>query len=178
MIEVLQRFIWNGTPKEIGDLFRVTKNRRKARAVIFSNQFGREVRLLVGSQEELVSSQVCRTQEEGPATGEQWETAMRKRMVVTISWSSLHVPLASRMSSGLPSSTKAPPAGRPTSVLPPNSAGVRSRRHGRDSHAASRRDVSDGMPHTSLRSSLVTRDGPFVGRIKCFLSSDVPRRRP
>ena len=36
MIEVLQRFTWNGTPKEIGDLFRVTKNHRKARAVIFS----------------------------------------------------------------------------------------------------------------------------------------------
>jgi len=29
MIEVLQRFTWNGTPKEISDLFRVTKNRRK-----------------------------------------------------------------------------------------------------------------------------------------------------
>ena len=57
MIEVLQRFTWNGTPKEISDLFRVTKNRRKARAVIFSHQFGWEVRLLVGSQEELVSSQ-------------------------------------------------------------------------------------------------------------------------
>jgi hypothetical protein len=32
--------------------------------VIFSHQFGWEVRLLVGSHEELVSSQVCRTQEE------------------------------------------------------------------------------------------------------------------
>ena len=64
MIEVLQRFTWNGEPREIGDLFRVTKNRRNARAVIFSHQFGWEVRLLVGSQEELVSSQVCRTQEE------------------------------------------------------------------------------------------------------------------
>ena len=51
MIEVRQRFTWNGEPREIGDLFRVTKNRRKARAVIFSHQFGWEVRLLVGSQE-------------------------------------------------------------------------------------------------------------------------------
>ena len=48
----------------------VTKNRRKARAVIFSHQFGWEVRLLVGSQEELVSSQVCRTQEEVLTTGD------------------------------------------------------------------------------------------------------------
>ena len=54
-LEVLQRFTWNGTPREIGDLFRVTKDRRNARAVIFSHQFGWEVRLLVGSQEELVS---------------------------------------------------------------------------------------------------------------------------
>ena len=75
MIEVLQRFTWNGTPKEISDLFRVTKNRRKARAVIFSHQFGWEVRRLVGSQGELVSSQV-RTQEEVLTTGEQWKAAM------------------------------------------------------------------------------------------------------
>ena len=72
MIEVLQRFTWNGEPREIGDLFRVTKNRRKARAVIFSHQFGWEVRLLVGSQEELVSSQVCRSQEEVFSRGKQW----------------------------------------------------------------------------------------------------------
>ena len=47
-LEVLQRFTWNGTLREIGDLFRVTKNRRNARAVIFSHQCCWEVRLLVG----------------------------------------------------------------------------------------------------------------------------------
>jgi hypothetical protein len=78
-IEVLQRFTWNGSPKEIGDLVRVTKNRRKARAVIFSHQFGWEVRLVVGSQEELVSSEVCRTQEEVLTTGEQWKSAMTEK---------------------------------------------------------------------------------------------------
>jgi hypothetical protein len=36
----------------IGDRFRVTKNRRKARAVILSHQFGWEVRLLIGSRED------------------------------------------------------------------------------------------------------------------------------
>ena len=76
MIEVLQRFTWNGTPKEVGDLFRVTKNRHKARAVIFSHQFGWEVRLLIGSEEELVSSHVCRRQDEVLSTGEQWKAAM------------------------------------------------------------------------------------------------------
>jgi hypothetical protein len=79
MIEVLQRGTWNGTPREIGDLFRVTKNRRKARAVIFSHQFGWEVRLLVGSQEELVSSQVCRTREEVLSTGGRRKAEMSRR---------------------------------------------------------------------------------------------------
>ena len=50
--------------------------RSKARAVIFSHQFGWEVRLLVGSQEDLVSSQVCRTQDEVLSTGERSKTAM------------------------------------------------------------------------------------------------------
>ena len=44
--------------------------------MIFSHQFGWEVRLLIGSQEELVSSQVCRTQEEVLTTGEQSKAAM------------------------------------------------------------------------------------------------------
>ena len=44
--------------------------------MIFSHQFGWEVRLLVGSQEELVSSQVWRTQEDVLTTGEQWKVAM------------------------------------------------------------------------------------------------------
>ena len=75
-LEVLQRFIWNGTPREIGDLFRLHKNRREARAVIFSHVFGWEVRLLVGSQREVVQTQVCRTQDEVLSTGEQWKAAM------------------------------------------------------------------------------------------------------
>ena len=50
---------WNGTPREIGDLFRLHKNRREARAVIFSHMFGWEVRLLVGSKLEIVQTQVC-----------------------------------------------------------------------------------------------------------------------
>ena len=52
MIEVLQRFTWNGEPKELDDFFHLTKNRRLARAVIFTHQFGWELRLLVGSQKE------------------------------------------------------------------------------------------------------------------------------
>ena len=57
-------------------MFVLHKNRRKARAVIFSHVFGWEVRLLVGSQLEIVRTQVCRTQEEVLSTGEQWRAAM------------------------------------------------------------------------------------------------------
>jgi hypothetical protein len=34
-MDVLQRFTWNGEPKELDDFFRLTKNRRLARAAIF-----------------------------------------------------------------------------------------------------------------------------------------------
>jgi hypothetical protein len=57
----------------------LTKNRRQARAVILSHQLGWEVRLLVGSQAELVQSQVCRSQEEVLSTGETWKSAMLEK---------------------------------------------------------------------------------------------------
>jgi hypothetical protein len=75
-MEVLQRLAWNGTPKELGDLFRLEKNRREARAVLYSHQFGWEVRLLVGHQTEPVQTQVCRSQEEVLTTGETWKAAL------------------------------------------------------------------------------------------------------
>ena len=75
-IEVLQRLAWNGTPKELGDLFRLQKNRREARAVLSSHQLGWEVRLLVGRQLEAVRTQVCRSQEDVLSTGEPWKAAM------------------------------------------------------------------------------------------------------
>jgi hypothetical protein len=78
-MEVLQRFNWTGEPREIGDFFRLTKNRRMARAAIVTHQFGWEIRLLVGSQSEVVQSQVCRTQEEVFSTGEQWKAGMLER---------------------------------------------------------------------------------------------------
>lgn len=39
-LEVLQRDTWYGEPKELGELFRVTKNHREARAALFTHQFG------------------------------------------------------------------------------------------------------------------------------------------
>ena len=59
----------HGTPIEVGDLFRLQKNRREAPAALFTHQLGWEVRLLVGSQLEVVQTQVWRDQEEVLATG-------------------------------------------------------------------------------------------------------------
>lgn len=75
-LQVLQRPNWHGTSIELGDLFRLQKNRREARAALFTHQLGWEVRLLVGSQLEVVQTQVCRDQEEVLATGEQWKLGM------------------------------------------------------------------------------------------------------
>jgi hypothetical protein len=54
----------------------VTKHRRKARCVLQTHEFGWEVRLFVGTQADVVQSQVYRTQDEVLTTGEQWKAAM------------------------------------------------------------------------------------------------------
>jgi hypothetical protein len=50
-----------------------------ARAALFTHQLGWEVRLLVGSQLEVVQTQVCRDREEVLGTGEQWKQAMIRK---------------------------------------------------------------------------------------------------
>ena len=70
---------WHGTPIEVGDLFRLQKNRREARAVLFTHQLGWEVRLHVGSQREVVQTQVCRDQEEVLTAGERWKAALAEK---------------------------------------------------------------------------------------------------
>ena len=76
---VLQRPHWYGESKELGDLFRFTKNRRTARAALFSHQLGWRLRLLVGRQQETVQTQVCRTEDEVLTTGETWKAAMKEK---------------------------------------------------------------------------------------------------
>ena len=75
-LQVLQRPHWHGTPVELGDLFRLQKNRREARAALFTHRLGWEVQLLIGSQLEVVQAQICREQEEVLRTGEEWKAAM------------------------------------------------------------------------------------------------------
>ena len=63
-LQVLQRPEWHGTPIALGHLTCLHKNRREARATLFTHQLGWEVRLLAGSQLEVVQTQICRDQEE------------------------------------------------------------------------------------------------------------------
>ena len=60
----------------MGNLFRLQRNRREARAALFTHHLEWEVRLLAGSQLEVVHTQVCRNQEQVLRTGEQWKQAM------------------------------------------------------------------------------------------------------
>lgn len=78
-LDVLQRLDWHGTPIELGELFVLKKNRRAARAMIVTHQLGWELRLLIGAQEEVVQTRVCRSQEEVLSTGEEWKGAMGEK---------------------------------------------------------------------------------------------------
>ena len=51
-------------------------NRREANAILLADPLGWEVRLLVGSQLEVVQTQVCRDQQEVLTTGEKWKAAL------------------------------------------------------------------------------------------------------
>jgi hypothetical protein len=75
-VQVLQRPDWHGSPVELGELFVLKKGKRTARCVLETHQLGWEVRLFIGSQLEVVQSQVCRTQDDVLTTGEQWKAAM------------------------------------------------------------------------------------------------------
>ena len=74
--QVLQRPDWHGIPIELFDLFRLPKDRREARATLFTHQLAWEFRLLVGSQLEIVQTRVCGDQEEMLTTREQWKQSM------------------------------------------------------------------------------------------------------
>jgi hypothetical protein len=70
--EVLQRPNWHGKPVELGELFILKKNRREATCRLRSHQFGWELRLFIG-RDEIVQTQVCRSQDEVLTTGAEWK---------------------------------------------------------------------------------------------------------
>ena len=71
--------IGTAPPVALGELFILHKNRRPAKAVIFTHLLGWEVRLMIGAQSEVVQTHVCRTQEEVFTTGEQWKRRWPRR---------------------------------------------------------------------------------------------------
>lgn len=73
--EVLQRYIWTGEPRDLGDCFHLVKGERAAVCRLFTHQFGWELRLEV-SPNHLARTQVCRTQDEVLDTFETWKVAL------------------------------------------------------------------------------------------------------
>ena len=69
----LQREVWNGHPVALGIAWTLTKRNRVAQCLLFSHQFGWELRLEVG---QLFRTQVCRTTEEILDVQESWKAAM------------------------------------------------------------------------------------------------------
>ena len=81
-MNILQRSHWyGGEPKEIGDLFRLTKDSRVAEAVIVTCEFGSEVHLFIGTRLgiEICQSLVCRPDDEVSTTAEQWQATLRAK---------------------------------------------------------------------------------------------------
>jgi hypothetical protein len=75
----LQRPHWHGFPVELGELFILKKNGRKATCKLRSHQFGWELRLFIGAQAEVVQTQVCRSQDQVRTAAEQWKAAMAEK---------------------------------------------------------------------------------------------------
>ena len=73
MSSTVQRAVWNGEPVELGIAWTLKKRQHAAQCVVFSHQFGWELRLEVG---ELFRTQVCRSSEEIVTTAENWKAAM------------------------------------------------------------------------------------------------------
>ena len=70
------RDVWNGHPVALGIAWTLGKRDHVAQCVLFSNQFGWELRLEVG---ELFRTQVCRSPEEILDTQEAWNASMLEK---------------------------------------------------------------------------------------------------
>jgi hypothetical protein len=78
-MQVLQRPDWYGSPVDLGELFILKKNRREAVCKLRSHQFGWELRLFIGSQDDVVQTQVCRSQDEALDTADTWKIGMKEK---------------------------------------------------------------------------------------------------
>ena len=76
-IEVLRRDVWNGAPNQLGDLLLMRKGPRVATCELWTHELGWECRLLAGN--ELIASQVCRSQEDVFSFIETWRDALKRK---------------------------------------------------------------------------------------------------
>ena len=73
-VEVLQRRVVSGQASELGDFFRVKRDRRRARCALFTHALGWELKLYVGAR--LLQARICLTQEDVFSTGERWKDGL------------------------------------------------------------------------------------------------------
>lgn len=71
---VPQREYWTGERTELGNAWTLTKGTKIARCILWSHQFGHELKLVVG--DELLRSQACRSGEQILTTHDEWKAAM------------------------------------------------------------------------------------------------------
>jgi hypothetical protein len=71
---VLQRAIWDGTPKLLATWWTLGKSRRTARCHLYSHQLGWELRL--EGVDDLPRTQVCRSETEVLEVQEQWRSLL------------------------------------------------------------------------------------------------------
>lgn len=75
----LQRLVWNGTAIDLGEVFILKKVTKRAVCKLVSHPFGWELRLYVGSADDIIQTQVCRTEDEVLTTGETWKAKMTEK---------------------------------------------------------------------------------------------------
>jgi len=74
MSSTLQRAVWNGKPEQVGIAWTLKKRQHVTQCLVFSHEFGWEVRLEIG---ELFRTQVCRSSNEVLKTCEEWKIVMQ-----------------------------------------------------------------------------------------------------
>lgn len=76
LIQVLQRDLWNGVPRELGT-WTLHKNGHEAICRMFSHALGWELRLEL--DREMTRTAVCRSQEDVFSTEEDWKRVCQEK---------------------------------------------------------------------------------------------------
>jgi hypothetical protein len=79
MANVLQRFVWTGKPQELAVWWTLRRGGRAFEAIcrMFPHEFGFELRLEIAG--ELISSQVCRNDDEVLTCQETWRAGLEAK---------------------------------------------------------------------------------------------------